>query len=343
MPDHPQYRRQSVTEASAWLDRWAGQYASEDVPLARAAGRRLAERSLAEAPWPQSRVAAVDGYAVIAAGTVGASDYSPLPYRLVDGSRALCLGGAVLLTPGEALPDNADAVLDPGLVEQHTRTLAISGTIAPGMGVITAGEEFETGASLLETGQRLRPQDLALLALAGVSTVPVVRRPRVRILLAGRFDRDANGPMLAAAVERDGGSVIGPQPVADADTLASALSSEGADLLIVSGGTGQGANDYAVATLSQVGGIDIYGVAMNPGESLALGRVGERPVIALPPRSSVGASCIRRRAASSRSRGCWTRPSASICCRSPSGRSPSQMRRSRHGLGRRISTSSPPR
>jgi molybdopterin molybdotransferase len=121
-----------------------------------------------------------------------------------------------------------------------------------------------------------------LLSLAGVSTVPVVRRPRVSILLAGRFDRDANGPMLAAAVKRDGGGVSGPQPVADAGALASALSSEATELFIVSGGTGQGADDFSVATLARIGGVDIYGVAMNPGESLALGRVGDRPVILLP-------------------------------------------------------------
>jgi len=282
MPSHPEFHRRSVTEAFAWLDRWAGTYASEDVPLAEAAGRRLAEPDIAQTAWPRSRVAAVDGYAVIAAGTVGASDYIPLPYRAVDGLGALSVGEAVLVTAGEALPDGADAVLDPGLVDGRARTLEVSGTIAPGTGVVAAGEEVEAGASLLEAGRHLRPQDLAWLALAGRSTVPVVGRPRVRILLAGRFERDANGPMLSAAVERDGGSITGPHRVSDGHALASALLSEGPDLFIVSGGTGQGADDFSVTTLARIGSVDIYGVAMNPGEGVVMGQVGSRPVIMLP-------------------------------------------------------------
>jgi molybdopterin molybdotransferase len=104
----------------------------------------------------------------------------------------------------------------------------------------------------------------------------------VSLLLAGRFERDANGPMLGAAVERDGGTLLGPQAVADADALGAALSSGEPDLFIVAGSAGQGANDYAVSTLARIGSVAIYGVAMNPGECVALGCIGDRPVILLP-------------------------------------------------------------
>ena len=282
MPDRPPFHRQSVTDVFAWLDRVASPCGREEVPLGEAAGRRLADAVKAAAALPRCDVAAIDGYAVIAAGTVGASDYSPLPYRAVDGASPLRAGEASPLVSGETLPAHADAVLDPALVEQHALTMEISGTVAPGVGVIAAGEECEAGAPLLHAGRQLRPHDIGWLALAGIETLPVLGRPRVRILLAGHYERDANGPMLAAAIRRDGGIVGGTDEIGDADALTAALRQPDDDLAIVVGGTGQGANDFSVATLAHAGSVDIYGVAMNPGESAAFGRVGERPVILLP-------------------------------------------------------------
>ncbi len=284
MPGAPIFHRQSISTATGWIDRLAPRLDVESVPLNDAVGRCLACDIHAQHTCPSNTIAALDGYALAAAGTVGASDYSPLPFRQTDAATPLQPAEAVPLANGEALPDNADAVIEQEQVEQRARTLEVSATVAPGSGVIAAGEEFETGALLLSAGRRLRPQDIAWLALDRRDKVDVIGRPRITVLLVGGVPHDANGPALTAAIARDGGRVVHAARVDSAAALKNALASIDSDAVITAGGTGQGVNDFAIATLAKFGRIDIYGVAMNPGESTALGFAAERPVLALPGR-----------------------------------------------------------
>lgn len=285
MPRPPNFHRESITKAIEWLNAVAVPQRIEEVPLEQANGRLLARELSADADCPTYATAAIDGYAVIADDTIGASDYSPLPFRLVDASSEIERSDAAPINAGDRLPEHATAVLPPELAERHPRGIEVSGTVAVGHGVIAIGEEFPAGQMLYGAGHRLRPQDLALLARNGNTIVPVRAHPAIHLILAVHFERDANGPMLKAAIQRDTGVPANMEHIDSHDALASALSNalaNGADVTIVAGGAGRGADDVSVATLADIGDMAIYGVALNPGESTALGHVGDMPVLLLP-------------------------------------------------------------
>lgn len=263
-----------------WADAQPLPAATETLPLASAAGRVLATGLVATTDMPARPVAATDGYALQAADTVGAGDYTPLPLQLRAGVPAA--GEAAPVRAGEPLPAGTDAVLALAFAERRGTLLEVADTLAPGDGVVQAGEEWRAGEPLLPAGRCLRPQDLARLAQADIDAVTVWRRPRVRLLLAGRYTRDADGVMLAGLIERDGGEVVDTAAVADSAALVAALQRPGAELIVVAGATGDGGDDHAAASLASAGQLDIHRVAIHPGGNLALGRAGDAAVLLLP-------------------------------------------------------------
>lgn len=265
-----------------WSERWPRGSTIKQLSLARAAGRVLALDLCAGADLPARASCARDGYALLAADTLGASDYSPLPLQLVPAATALRHGTAAVVANGDPLPRGADAVLPLEQGDLAGQVLEVAAGLPPGEGVIQPGEEYRRGAVLLPAGRRLRPQDLAYLAGAGISEVSVQRRPRVRILLAGRYQTDADGPQLAALVARDGGQADAVEHVADSAALSDALRQADAELILVAGGTGYAACDFAVAALRSCGEVALDGVAIHPGGGVVLGRVETTPVVLLP-------------------------------------------------------------
>jgi molybdopterin molybdotransferase len=161
-------------------------------------------------------------------------------------------------------------------------TLEVAAPLAAGEGVAQAGEECRAGEVLLSEGRLLRPHDLARVALAALAALPVWRKPAVRIVLAGRFARDADGPMLAGLVARDGCQLEVVETAPYAASLEAALSRPGADLVLVAGGTGEAEGDHAVAALRRMGQVQIHRVAIHPGDGVTLGRVGATPAVLLP-------------------------------------------------------------
>ena len=160
--------------------------------------------------------------------------------------------------------------------------------VAAGDNVEHQGAIATIGATLVPAGTRLAARHIGLLTSAGLSEVPVVRRPRVRILIAkpakaGAWE-DSNGPMIRAAVERDGG-VVGECVAVERDLMAirAALVEAGVDIVLVIGGTGPGIDDHSAAALAEAGELAIHGVALRPGETAGLGRtVSGVPVVLLP-------------------------------------------------------------
>jgi molybdopterin molybdotransferase len=159
------------------------------------------------------------------------------------------------------------------------------------------GEDLQAGDEVLPTGRTLRPQDLGLLSALGLSAIPVVRRPEVTILITGdellppatppRDDRfaDMNSIMLAALVNRDGGSprVVGPLDD-ERDALEVMLRSTlaSSDLVLVSGGSSTGPEDHAPGLVARLGTLNVHGVALRPASPTGLGFVGDVPIVLLP-------------------------------------------------------------
>jgi molybdopterin molybdotransferase len=264
--------------------------------------------------------ATMDGYAVAAEATEGAGSYNHLPFVVIGDSRpgrpfcgSVLVGQAVRIMTGAPMPLGCDAVLPAEWVENTAATIA-TGTepaptetdatgvqsisalaaMSPGKHVGRRGEDIVRGTTLLQRGRVLRPQDLGVLSSVGVAEVRVFCRPQVRLVITGNELLpsgsqphgyrivDANGPMLAALVARDGGLVDFPGLVPDEhDAILSALHAE-ADVIIVSGGSSVGIEDVAPTLLAEHGELAIHGIAMRPSSPTGLGRIEHRLIFLLP-------------------------------------------------------------
>jgi molybdopterin molybdotransferase len=295
-------QRHTVEAALAWLDAQLCTLASETVALSDAAGRVLAVSVVSDVDVPGFDRATMDGYALLADNTDGASAYSRIPLILIGDSMPgkpyeglVSSGETVRVMTGAPMPRGSDAVLPAEWVDvEPPNGINALAPVSPGKNVGRRGEDIVRGAALLEEARVLRPQDLGVLSSIGQGCVSVVRRPRVRLVITGNellpsgsrphgFQIvDANGPMLAALVERDGGIANFPGLVRDdPDAIIEALHAE-ADIVIVSGGSSVGIEDLAPILVAQHGELAVHGIAMRPSSPTGLGRIGHRLVFLLP-------------------------------------------------------------
>jgi putative molybdopterin biosynthesis protein len=283
----------------------------EIVPLSRALGRVLAHPVHADVDVPGFDRANVDGFAVRAADTAGASERAPKVLALngevlTPGKApevAVTAGTATLIATGGMVPRGADAVV----MVERTETCETAGgpaieihrAVVAGQFVSFAGSDLARGETVLRAGQILTSREIGMLAAVGVAAVEVWRRPRVAIISTGDeivapgepilpgMVYDSNAAILAAAVEEAGGTAqalgIGP----DDEIVLSRLVDQGlatCDIVILSGGTSKGAGDLcyrAVASFNDPG-IVVHGVALKPGKPLCLAVTAGKPVVVLP-------------------------------------------------------------
>jgi molybdopterin molybdotransferase len=294
-------RRSTVDEALAWLDAQFVQLPPETVRLRDAAGRVLHNNVTSHVSIPGFARAMMDGYAVRAEDTIGATLYNRLPLDVIGQSLpgrpfAGCMarGQAVRIMTGAPLPAGADAVLPAEISESSGSGILAHDAVSPDKHVSRPGEDIPCGTVVLESGRRLRPQDLGVLSSIGMAEVSVLRRPRVRIVVTGNellpagtqpHDcqiADANGPMLEALVARDGGLAVYPGIVPDdPEQILRALRHD-AEIVLVSGGSSVGQEDYVPRLLAEHGELSIHGVAMRPSSPTGMGRLDGRTVFLLP-------------------------------------------------------------
>jgi len=286
-------RYESVDEVLRWLDRRISALPPERIAVSRAFGRVLAETVRSPVDVPPFDRAAVDGYAVRGLETVGAGTYSPLSLGLNGPALALPPGTAARIAAGAPLPEGADAIVPLPLSEEAGGFATLAAAVAPGENIVRRGKDIACGSSLLPEGRCLRAQDLALLAACGIDEVAVVRRPRIKLMTTGgdltvpgqprgahRYF-DADSAMLKALAERDGGDVEACAHVAD-DAIAEALRTDGIDAVLIAGSSGEGWNDRAAEALETAGELAWHGIALEPGRSAGIGRVGNAWVFLLP-------------------------------------------------------------
>lgn len=288
---------------------------TEGIGLESALARVPAEPVTARHALPGFARATVDGFAVRAADTYGASEGLPSYLELVGEARMgrppeveVRQGTAVAIATGAPLPPGSDAVL----MVEHTQRAApelveVLRPVAPGDGMVRADEDAAPGAELASAGRPLRAQDLGMLAAAGVTELSVHARPRVTIVSTGDelvppdtadLDigqvRDSTAVALAALVNEAGGDprhagIVPDNRDALAATLRSALGDS--DVLVVSAGSSVGARDETATAIASLGepGIWCHGLAFRPGKPTLLADCGGVPVIGLPgnPRSAL--------------------------------------------------------
>ena len=289
--------RERLLDAVTPLDR------TESVPLGAADGRVLAEPITAAVPVPGYDRAAMDGWAVRAEDTFGASDRSPAILRRRDTGDAdddhatpdaVAPGEAGRVHTGSAMPDGADAVV----MIEHTEAVGgdveVFDAVAEGENVGDAGEDVAVDQHLYDAGHRLRPSDLGLLKSVGVDRPEVYAAPTVGVVPTGdEIVQQAPGPgevietnglTVSQFVERWGGqatyrNIVPDDPHAIRAAIQRDLTK---DIVVTTGGSSVGERDHTVDVIDELGEVLVHGVALKPGHPVALGVVEETPVLALP-------------------------------------------------------------
>ena len=272
----------------------------ELVAVTRARERVLAEDLLAPFDVPPKDNSAVDGYAV-ASVDVPAARARELDVvgEIMAGETfagTVAAGQTVRIMTGAPMPRGADTVYPQEVVERHGDRLRV-GPISKGSNVRKRGEDIQAGTVAIERGTVLRPQELGLVTSLGQWQVLVHRRPRVALLSTGdevaepgtprRAGQiyDANRFTLRGSIEQCGGEVVDLGIVADVreELRARLLEAAGiGDMVVTSGGVSVGVLDFVKDVLDEIGAIDFWQVAMQPGRPLAFGRIGPAHFFGLP-------------------------------------------------------------
>lgn len=261
------------------------------VSLAAAVGRVSATDVTATRDIPHYDRAAMDGWAVRASDTHGASDRSPIRFQPGD---SVGRKTAVSVNTGEELPSGADAVVMKEHAQRSDGGLDIFRAVAVGENVGECGEDIRSGQPIIEAGSWIRHSDVALAKAAGRTDIAVAEKPHVAVIPTGdelvQADPDpgeiieTNGLSVSTLVDRWGGRATYHDVVPDQrSALRSALGdAREHDVIVTTGGSSVGERDLVPELVDELGEIDVHGVALKPGHPVALGAIGGTPVIVLP-------------------------------------------------------------
>jgi molybdopterin molybdotransferase len=300
---------------------------TERVPTIKARARVLAEDLYSAVDLPHFHRAAMDGYAVKAKDTFGASQSLPAYLKLAgvvemgkEATQAVNSGEAIRISTGGMMPPQADSVVmveytdetDAGLVEIHRG-------VSPWQNVIQIGDDIKQGELVFRRGRRLKAHDLGALTGVGISSVPVYKRPRVGLISTGDEIVDAdteprpgqvrniNQHSLVGLIEECGGDLKDWGVIRDdrgdlSKAIGEAL--EWGDLVLLSGGSSMGAKDIALETILSFPNSEFifHGISIAPGKPTIFARACGKPIMGLPgyPVSALvifdlfGAPLIRR-------------------------------------------------
>jgi molybdenum cofactor synthesis domain-containing protein len=294
----------TVVDAARPIDR------TESLPLLEADGRVVASDVRATGDVPPFDRAAMDGYAVIAGETTGASAAAPRTLRCVDRvfsghvpSRRLAAGECMEIATGAPMPAGADAVV---MVEETTRDgdlVRIRTGVTARQNVGRRAADLAAGDTVVAAGQVLTPSRIGALAATGVTRVEVFARPAVALLstgdeivppgtpLAPGQIYDINRFTLQTIVERHGGRAIALPTAGDTiDALVERIDqARQGDLVVFSGGSSVGDRDLILDVIARRGELIFRGIAVKPGKPTIFARVGETPFFGMP---GYPASCL---------------------------------------------------
>jgi molybdopterin molybdotransferase len=302
---HDLYPMLSVEDALERVLSYFQRLEAERVPILESLGRVLAEDVYADVDIPPHSNSAMDGYAVLAADTEGASEENPKRLKVVADLAAgyvteaqVTPGTAIRIMTGAPIPRGADAVVRFEDTHHEDDWVDIMVQVPVQKNVRLAGEDLREGTLALRRGSRIRPQEVGMLATVGRKDVLLTRRPRVAILATGDevvdIDvplapgkiRNANSYSNAAQVLRCGGTPVLLGIACDqVDDLVQKIRSgleQKVDLFLTSGGVSVGDFDVVKQVLAAEGDMTFWRVRMKPGKPFAFGQIGGVPLLGLP-------------------------------------------------------------
>ncbi|HSC28135.1 MAG TPA: gephyrin-like molybdotransferase Glp [Vicinamibacterales bacterium] len=290
--------RRLLLDAAAPIER------TERIAIREADGRVIASAAAAELDVPPFDRAAMDGYAVIAEDTFGASQYDPRTFICIEKvytgqvpMRHVKHGECVEVATGAPLPHGADAVV---MVEETEKgsdgEVRVLTPVYPRQHVGRRAADIASGQQLMRAGDVLNPSRIGALAATGVLEVEVYARPRIAILSTGNEIVEPGQPLgpgqiydinrftLSAVIEAHGGAAVAHPTAPDTmeDLAAAVAAASREDMLVFSGGSSVGERDLILDMLRQSGQVIFHGIAVKPGKPTVFGSIDGRPVLGMP-------------------------------------------------------------
>ena len=285
------------------------------IPIEEAAGRIVAEGITSQEDIPGFARSTMDGYAVLASDTFGATETSPA-YLDIEGeilmgqqpASPLSRGKAIKIATGGMLPEGADAVLMfEYAADIKGKMIEAQKSVAPGENVIQKGEDMAAGDEVVNAGTKLRPQDIAVLASAGITEVMAYNQPTIAIISTGDeiippsqplkpgLIRDSNSYQLAALAEQAGAVPVKRGIMADDyDIIRQSvkISADENDIILITGGSSVGTKDMTERVITDMGELLFHSVQLKPGKPFMAGTVNGKLVFGLPGHPRAVAVCF---------------------------------------------------
>lgn len=281
----------------------------EEVDIKITLHRFLAEEIVAPDNLPGFNRSTMDGYAIRAEDSFGATDSLPSYLKIIGEIKMgvkpefkINPGGAVKISTGGMLPEGANAVMMVEYTEQiDDTTIEARRSISPWENVVREDEDLKIGEIILRKGRRLRPQDIGILAGIGKTNIKIYRKPKIAIISTGteiipaegepRIGqvRDINSYTLGACIEEAGGvpvyrGIIKDEVVLLEQEIKKTIKKDKVEAIIISGGSSVGVKDITLEVLNRLGkpGVLIHGVSVKPGKPTILAIADNRPIFGLP-------------------------------------------------------------
>jgi len=274
----------------------------------------LAEDIVSDINVPSFRKSTMDGYALRAKYTFGASLTNMLELKMigtqhVGENKDFVLGDneCVRIKTGASIPKNADAVLMAEYTEKIKNRIKITGSVSPGKNVSQIGEDVKKGEKIFKKYHRIRPQDIGVLASIRENKIDVYRKPTIALIVTGDEIVDLNkkpekgkivdsiSPMLKALAKKYGYELKFKGILKDSKKIIKEKITEcNEDIILVTGATSVGETDIIPYIVSEIGELIVHGITMRPGSPMGLGFIKNKPIFLLPGHPVAAMICFDR-------------------------------------------------
>ncbi len=298
-------RLKSVEEALEILFSKVHATETEEIETSSGLNRIIAVDIKSAIDVPTFDRSAMDGYAVVAEDTFGASPKSPKTLKKTGkieigevSELSMNAKEAIRISTGAAIPTGADAVVKIEDTEiDENNEITIYNPVAPGKNISKRGEDIKKGELILEGGTELKPEHLALLSSQGIETIQVKKKPRISVFSTGdelievgnplgrNQVYNSNTPMISNLARVYGGDVVLEGTLKDDKSLISKRLKEAmtiSDIIIFTGGTSVGTQDYLPEVVREITSVLVHGVAMRPGSPILLATKEKTLIFCLP-------------------------------------------------------------